>query len=235
MLNAHTCLTNLTISPHTKPTTGLDIKENYLNVLQMHLFGDASVWVNVGVNNSITDVKIGSLADLDARGPQTINYQILDTSKVEHEIYLIERPFFNVPYIFVTLVLENKNLADPAYAYLRPDGLYWEHLQNRSLGAGVSNVETHFHDVFIVNETEARPSYSLPVYGLHHPNRTKFGMYGGACPERGGDFGRYPWGNPGGWWPSMLQEITPLCDAFLLDIRAWANLWNTFWTDLGVG
>ena len=201
----------------------------------MHLFSDASVWVNVGVDNKITDIKIGSLADLNSRGPQTINYQILDTSRIEHEIYLFERPFFNVPHIFITLVLEHKNLSNPMFAYLRPDGLYWEHLQNRNLGAHVSNNVTHFPQVYIDNEKDTRTAYSLPVYGLHEPNRIKFGMNGGACPERGGDYGRYPWGNPGGGWPTMLQEISPLCDALSLDIKIWANLWNTFWTDLGVG
>ena len=68
------------------PDSGLDIKENYMNVMWMHLFGDASVWVNVGIGNETTDVKIGTLADLESRGAQTINYQILDTDKIEHEV-----------------------------------------------------------------------------------------------------------------------------------------------------
>ena len=198
----------------------------------MQLFSDAKVWVNVGIGNNITDVKIGSLADVNSRDPQTINYQILDTSRIEHEIYLIERSFFNVPYIFVTLILENNNLSDPTFAYLRPDGLYWQHLQNRNLGAKVSKKETHFLRVYVNNETDARTAYSLPVHHLHEPNGANFGMAGGVCPERGGGAG---FGNPGGWWPTALQEITPICDAFLLDVKYWANLWNTSWTDLGVG
>ena len=36
-----------------------------------------------------------------------IAYRALDNSKVDFEVYLIERPFFNFPYIFITIVMDN--------------------------------------------------------------------------------------------------------------------------------
>ena len=121
------------------------------------------------------------------------------------------------------------------HSFFRPDGVYWDQLQSRSLDGSINNIEDHNPKVYIKNETGVQTSYSLPVYGLHHPNRSHFGLYGGACPALGGDFSTYPWGNPGGWWPSMLQEITPICDAFLVDVRTWANLWNMYWSDPKLG
>ena len=59
--------------------------------------------------------------------------------------------------------------------------------------------------------------------------RVKYNLTGGGCPNKGGDIADYPWGNPGSAWPTNYEEITPLCDGFLIDIKAWANLdkpWN---------
>ena len=56
-------------------------------------------------------------------------------------------------------------------------------------------------------------------------------MRGGACPCKGGDFSHYPWGNAAGGWPTNYEEITPLCDAFLIDMKFWANLWVDTWND----
>ena len=77
----------------------------------------------------------------------------------------------------------------------------------------------------------------MAVYGHHHPARTQFGMYGGACPAKGGDFGTYPWGKVGGAWPHQYEEIGPLCDGFVLDVKIWANLDVVSWldNDFGVG
>ena len=71
--------------------------------------------------------------------------------------------------------------------------------------------------------------YGLATYGHHHMARVKYGLNGGGCPNKGGDIADYPWGNPGSAWPTNYEEITPLCDGFLIDIKAWANLdkpWN---------
>ena len=81
-------------------------------------------------------------------------------------------------------------------------------------------------------ETHALASqvYGLATYGHHHMNRVKFGWGGGGCPTKGGDAGVYPWGDCGGGFAGVnYEEINPLCDAFLLDIKFWANLnepWN---------
>ena len=86
----------------------MDIRENYLNALWMHLFGDASVWVNIGVGDGTTDIQIGSLADLESRGAQSINYQILDTGKINHEVRSVgttvrsPKPFIISDHDFIT-------------------------------------------------------------------------------------------------------------------------------------
>ena len=72
-------------------------------------------------------------------------------------------------------------------------------------------------------------AYGLATYGHHHMARVKYGLGGGACPQKGGDVSVYPWGDAGSGWPTNYEEITPLCDAFLVDIKLWVNLdkqWN---------
>ena len=54
--------------------------------------------------------------------------------------------------------------------------------------------------------------------------RVKMGLGGGGCPTKGGDIGDYPWGDPGSAWPTNYEEIVPLCDGYLIDIKTWANL-----------
>ena len=39
----------------------------------------------------------------------------------------------------------------------------------------------------------------------------------------------YPWGDAGSGFPTNYEEITPLCDGFVIDIKTWANMdksWN---------
>ena len=59
---------------------------------------------------------------------------------------------------------------------------------------------------------------------MSNANRTHFNLTGGGCPTKGGDSSSYPWGNPGSAWMTNYEEVTPLCDAILLDLRFWANL-----------
>ena len=35
----------------------------------------------------------------------------------------------------------------------------------------------------------------------------------------------------GAGWPNNYQEITPLCDAFLIDMKVWSNLWEETWSN----
>lgn len=59
--------------------------------------------------------------------------------------------------------------------------------------------------------------------------RVRMGLGGGGCPTKGGDVSIYPWGDAGSGFPTNYEEIVPLCDAFCIDIKTWANLdkpWN---------
>ena len=59
--------------------------------------------------------------------------------------------------------------------------------------------------------------------------RIAHGLTGGGCPTKGGDVSIYPWGDAGSGFPVNYEEITPLCDGFVIDIKAWVNLdksWN---------
>ena len=62
------------------------------------------------------------------------------------------------------------------------------------------------------------------MYALSNLNRPKFGLTGGGCPAKGGDIIDYPWGNPGSGFETNYEEVIPVCDAILVDIRFWANL-----------
>ena len=52
----------------------------------MQMFEDTNIWVNVGIGNEVTDVQIGSKDDLEKRDPQTINYKMVDKTKVDFEV-----------------------------------------------------------------------------------------------------------------------------------------------------
>ena len=54
--------------------------------------------------------------------------------------------------------------------------------------------------------------------------RVKRGLGGGGCPTKGGDLGTYPFGNIGAGYPTNYEEITPICDAILIDMKMFANL-----------
>ena len=56
---------------------------------------------------------------------------------------------------------------------------------------------------------------------LERPN---FRLEGGGCPAKGGDLNGYPWGNPGSGFETNYEEVIPVCDAILVDIRFWTNL-----------
>ena len=64
----------------------------------------------------------------------------------------------------------------------------------------------------------------MATYGHHHMARIRYKLGGGGCPTKGGDVSGYPWGDTGSGYPTNYEEITPLCDAFLLDLKAWTNL-----------
>ncbi len=188
---------------------GLDISENYTKILQLDHFPDARTWINVGV---------------DGKDDTHFEYKALDTNKTAAEYYLVERPFFNVPYLFIIAVYDDKEHGE--FDYVRPDGPYYESLTAEQKAAVKTKVD--FAQTFHLEEGGTVKGKRLPVYGLHHPNRNAYGS-GGACPSKGGDWGRYPQDNSGAMWPTNYEEVTPYCDAVVLDIKFYANLDKESW------
>ena len=214
---------------------GLDITHLYLNVVRFELFPDASLWVNIGDEMKTT------LEDLMA-DEQKVDYQRTDPDKMNMEFYLVERPFFNHPYLFIIGILENKE-GDSEFSYIRPDGYYYDQLIAKGFTSSdfgtdhsvafapkvhVENYDTE-NNVTTYEEAVVRP---IPVYAAQNRSRISFGLTGGACPTKGGDYSTYPFGNTGAGWPTNYEEVGPLCDGYLLDVKVWANLGTAeSWTD----
>ncbi|HAN15109.1 MAG TPA: hypothetical protein DCP73_05775, partial [Chloroflexi bacterium] len=55
----------------------------------------------------------------------------MDTTRTDTEYYLVERPFFNLSYLFVIGVYNNRNNDD--LQYVRPSGEYFDSLKARNL------------------------------------------------------------------------------------------------------
>jgi len=187
---------------------GLDVNELYTKVMRVELFPDARAWINVGGEDE-----------------STVNWQAVDVNKTDAEFYLIERPFFNEPYLFITAVFNNADNQD--FQYVRPDGAYYTSLEDmaKKIKTEVTQ-EPRFH---LENGTMAAAK-GLPIYGVHHPDRAAFGG-GGACPLKGGDWSNYPKTTGAAGWPTNYEEITPLCDGVLVDIKFFANLDGKDWND----
>lgn len=189
---------------------GLHVKENYPSVLRLKHFPDANTWINVGV---------------EGKDETHVQWKPIDNRKTKAEYYLVERPFFNTPYLFLIGVYENVDNRD--LEYIRPDGAYYEAVKqnNRDLKTEVT-LQPRFH--FQDGTTDR--AVGLPIYGVHHPDRKAFDG-GGACPMKGGDWGRYPDSSGGAAWPTTYEEVTPLCDAVLVDIKFYSNLDGRDWDD----
>jgi hypothetical protein len=189
---------------------GLDVKENYTKVLRLKQLPDARSWVNVGQ---------------PGKDATHVRWEAIDTTKTSTEYYLVERPFFNKPYLFVTAVYDNKDNADQRY--VRPEGAYYDSIKNQGLALKTSvTQEPRFH----LENGGTEKAVGLPVFGVHHPNRAAFGG-GGACPLKGGDYARYPKTTGGAGWPTQYEEVTPLCDSVLVDIKFYSNLDGRDWND----
>merc|ERR1719354_134924 len=199
---------------------GFDIKENYHNILRFNFIGDAGIWSNVGVGAESD--KIATTLNQIKDHVQTINYQRVDMSKVDAELYLFERPFFNVPYIFISMVMDTK-VPSKEYSYVRPHGPYYNELLKRNKRPK-NTVVKHYPPVWIEGNKEKQTTFGLPVYGHHHPARHQHKLTGGACPNRGGDWGRYPWSLGGSGFPTNYEEISPLCDGMVVDMKMWYDL-----------
>lgn len=189
---------------------GLDVNENYTKVLRLEHFPDARSWVNVGQ---------------EGKDATHVKWEAIDREKTRAEYYLVERPFFNKPYLFVTAVYDNVNNKD--HRYIRPDGPYYDSVKDN--GHDVKTTLTQAPRFNLEKGGEGQ-AVGLPVYGVHHPNRAFYGG-GGACPMKGGDWGRYPDITGGSGWPTQYEEVTPLCDSVLVDIKFFTNLDGRSWND----
>lgn len=189
---------------------GLDVNHNYAKVLRLKHFPDARSWVNTGQENK--DVL-------------HVNWQEVDSNKTQAEFYLVERSFFNRPYIFLTAVYDNADNDD--FSYIRPAGDYFESLGEKGKNA---KQEVTSNPRFHLANGSTQKAVGLPIYGVHHPDRAVYDA-GGACPLKGGDWGRYPDTSGGSSWPTTYEEVTPLCDALLVDIKFYSNLDGRDWND----
>jgi hypothetical protein len=189
---------------------GLDVNENYTRVLRINHFPDAESWVNVG-----------------QKGKDSLNvkWESVDTTKTQAEYYMVERPFFNHPYLFVIAVYDNKDNDD--HQYVRPAGAYYDSIKEKS---GKVKTEVTKQPSFHLDNGDLAKANGLPVFGVHHNNRAVYGG-GGACPLKGGDYGRYPSTDGGSGWPTNYEEVTPLCDSVLVDIKFFSNLDGRDWND----
>ena len=189
---------------------GLDIKENYRKVLRLNQMSDARSWVNVGEKSG---------------DKLNVKWEAIDQTKTSAEYYLVERPFFNKPYLFVTAVYDNKDNTD--HSYVRPFGPYYDAIKDHGYNLKTTvTMQPRFH----LEKGGESKAVGLPIYGVHHHNRAVFGG-GGACPLKGGDWGRYPDTTGGSGWPNQYEEVTPLCDSVLVDIKFFSNLDGRDWND----
>ena len=192
---------------------GLNIWENYTNVIRLSHMPDARSWVNTGQ---------------DDQNPLHVRWEAIDTTQTDAEYYLVERPFFNKPYLCMVAVFNNKD--NPDFQYLRSDGAYFNAVKNRPPAQDKHEVtpQPRFH----LEGGSMKRGIGLPLYGVHHPDRKSYGA-GGACPMKGGDWGRYPATTGGSGWPTQYEEVTQMCDAVLVDIKFYTNLDGKNWNDEG--
>ena len=188
----------------------MDIKENYLNVLPLEKFQDTNLWVNVH---------------------NIVKYKAVDLSQYDHEVYIYERPHYNKPSLYLAIVLERKGRKE--FEYIRKNGAYWNGLlknyQDQNYLWSMNGQEKYNLNFEVVGEFYPYGLVSSHVYSFQN-------LTGGACPEKGGDMGKYPWGNAGSGWPSNYQEITPLCNGLAIDVKFWNNLFVLkSWTDPRMG
>jgi hypothetical protein len=194
---------------------GLDIKENYTKVLRLHGFPDARIWVNIDSTHQAF-------------------WREIDTNRTNAEVYLVERPFFNEEYLFLIAVFDDKPV-NGSHSYVRPDGPYFEHLVARGLRSQFKTriiEQPRFATIATENNGSKVPNgmqevHGTRLYGVHHPG-TETIVAGSGCPSMGGDFGEDYYGAA---WPTNYQEITPLCDGILIDVKLFANLDDATWRD----
>ena len=124
---------------------GLDIKENYVKIIQLDQFPGATVWANIGQGNPETDERPKTLEEMRER-PQTVKHAAIDQEKVEIEIYLAERGYSDSNATFLQFIIVMMDKTDPeAYTYLRPDGYYHDVLMKLNEAAKGINRDPVFN------------------------------------------------------------------------------------------
>ena len=134
---------------------GLDVKENYKNVIRWNLFPDTSLWANIGQGNPATDEMLKTRAEMKNRS-QTINHARVDLTKVEMEVYMYERIYHNQtdPYLFLAVIISEKS-HEAVHSYVRPDGNYYNCLVKK--GHTIINTSPNFNPtIAIANETDRK-------------------------------------------------------------------------------
>ena len=134
---------------------GIDIRENFSDVVRFTLFPDAGIWANVGQGNPETDKMQQTLEELRSRA-QTVSYKRVDLDKVDVEVYIMERAYHNFPetyLITIFVMLDKENEA--VHSYIRPDGKYYEGLVARGHTI-INTVPNNAPTLPIENETELK-------------------------------------------------------------------------------
>lgn len=201
---------------------GLDIKHLYESVVRLTLFPDANIWINVGGGNVARD--IFDQTDIDEGNmDMDVAYRPLDTSKSNFEIYLFMRRSWNMPYLGIGVVVSNK--YNDHMSYVRPHGVYWDTLK-KDMRDKMKTSVTYDPVVPTIDEgvTSDRTMRYLPMNGAHHLE------WGGWCPQKGGIWNNYPRNPTGAGWENQYEEVTPICDALLIDMKLYANLDQPSWS-----
>lgn len=207
---------------------GLDVSQNYTQILRLHSFPDARIWANT-------------------ESTDEVRWQEINTRKTKAEIYLVERPFFNEPFLFIVAVFDDARRGSRAgkHSYIRPHGPYYDHLRARmAAGEELSKFRTRLihqprfavrksdTDDDRINRSRKKKVHGFRLYGMHHPGEDGMdpavAISNGACPSMGGDFGETYYGSA---WPNNYQEVTPLCDGVVIDIKLYANLDGADWNN----
>lgn len=211
---------------------GLDITELYTDAVKLDFFPDANMWIQVGrnVNGKNVFKDIFNQSDIDDMNmSMDVAYRALDKSKVDFEVYLVERTSWNVPYIFVTVIVDNKE--NDHLSYVRPNGLYWDKLVEKGLDSGIKTQVTFDPEMPIIEKDGSQVTRTMRYTPLSAMNVLDGYGYGNWCPQKGGDWAYYPDNPSGSGWPNQYQEVTPVCDGFVVDVKLFANLdvptWNS--------
>jgi len=200
---------------------GLDITDLYTSALKIDFLPDANVWIQVGQGNARKDVFDQNDID-DGNMSMDIAFRILDKAKVDFEVYLVERTSFNVPYLYITVVVDNKE--NDHLRYVRPHGAYWDGLVRRGLTAGVTTEVTYDPDMPVLDKDGTPATKTMRYTPVQSLNVLDGRGWGNWCPQKGGDWAYFPNNPTGSGWPNQYEEVTPVCDGLVVDVKLYANL-----------